>query len=882
MPPASRIEIEGFELHRPLARGGFGEVWLGRDTLLGVWRAIKLVPLEGSPAPGTAGRTRGGEAVTRVIEGLELYARRLRTERAPAIPILTARIHPTGGVLYYVMPLADDLTRPLEQFPGEVPWTEYRPKTLEAVRGLDAKGRIDPVTLLKVAIRLAEALKELHSIGLAHGDIKPANIVFLGGNAVLADLDLVRSEEKGGGRYGTRGFAPPEGSGTATGDIHSLSVTLYVCLTGNRPSQFPILPRDWAESGRSEEARGLNRILIRGGATNPLERPKSASEMLEELRRLEQSAARNRLRRSRGLRDRWMVWPACGLLLILLIVVRSAWGGRQGAAAPRRTGAGSGAALGMATSLSREPEREFLRRQRSGDAAITLRVNGQQSVGIRTLRFSPGRTCLAVETFGSEVCLYDLKERRWAGVMTETDGLVGWLDEDRVVARYRVVEGRSEEVLVMGRNGERAPLDLDESLSSAKADLIAGVRMMLGAVASGDGIGAGNGPDVLLARHPDGRFEVSRMESDPDAVVVRSRSDGRVVRVLRGHGLGVTTAAWSDDGALLATGDRLDEVRIWEAGAQFEGSDLRGGLGKPGPMSALVGSGDGKRIALSVAGEETRIYRVDGLELERVIPGVGVPFLLEEGSLWGVRDGRTLVRVDPSTGGIRTEVAVLGPAARPVHRVLLSPDHRELLLFMDDGHLRVPFPPSRPDSGINVTMARVNWTWPAAWTPDGLEVLVGGVRGLKTYDARSGAVVARWSPGVLIRSLGFDELGNVLAGVPDGYLRARGRASVGFEWIRLSGSLDTSVLVTLPMRDRVIVGGPACSLAFVRGGDGQLLSIVPHHRFADAHPDRYLRNLIRVGSDELVGVTSLGELAVWRWAPVPVVERKAAEDGDGP
>ena len=48
------------------------------------------------------------------------------------------------------------------------------------------------LTAKQIAAEVAHGLAHLHSLGLLHRDVKPANIVFVDGRAKLADLGLTR------------------------------------------------------------------------------------------------------------------------------------------------------------------------------------------------------------------------------------------------------------------------------------------------------------------------------------------------------------------------------------------------------------------------------------------------------------------------------------------------------------------------------------------------------------------------------------------------------------------------------------------------------------------------------------------------------------------
>lgn len=89
----------------------------------------------------------------------------------------------------------------------------------------------------------AEALEHVHSRGLVHGDLKPANIfVRRNGEPCLLDFGSVadRSEEaSGGARVGTVSYASPQvldGRPPAPADdVYSLACVAFELLTGRRP-----------------------------------------------------------------------------------------------------------------------------------------------------------------------------------------------------------------------------------------------------------------------------------------------------------------------------------------------------------------------------------------------------------------------------------------------------------------------------------------------------------------------------------------------------------------------------------------------------------------------------------------------------------------------
>ncbi len=103
---------------------------------------------------------------------------------------------------------------------------------------------VDEVRALEVALDVAEGLKAANDIGLVHGDIKPANILFdRSGTAKVADFGLARFQTRKktsqGEIWGTPYYIAPEKVRSQRedhrSDIYSLGATLYHALGGKPP-----------------------------------------------------------------------------------------------------------------------------------------------------------------------------------------------------------------------------------------------------------------------------------------------------------------------------------------------------------------------------------------------------------------------------------------------------------------------------------------------------------------------------------------------------------------------------------------------------------------------------------------------------------------------
>lgn len=132
--------------------------------------------------------------------------------------------------------------------------------TLEAVRA--ARGPLTSGEAVTVAVPLADALGALHSAGLVHGDVSPANVVIRqDGCPVLVDLQGCVVDSGG-----TAGFTAPEVESGAEpsppSDVHALARTVLAQLPPDRPPGMP-----------SAELTELRHVLAQASADDPDERP---------------------------------------------------------------------------------------------------------------------------------------------------------------------------------------------------------------------------------------------------------------------------------------------------------------------------------------------------------------------------------------------------------------------------------------------------------------------------------------------------------------------------------------------------------------------------------------------------------------------------------
>ncbi|WP_367872463.1 SUMF1/EgtB/PvdO family nonheme iron enzyme [Luteolibacter sp. Populi] len=293
--------IPDHEVLRKIGGGAYGEVWLARGVT-GALRAVKVLWREDFEDE---------RSFEREFEGI-LKFEPISRDHPGMVNILHVGRSPDGKAFYYyVMELGDDVIAGRDINP-----VEYQARTLRSDTKRAPGRPLDTGFCIDVGVRLAEALRHLHDNGLAHRDVKPANVIFVAGRAKLADIGLVAAR---GQRtfVGTEGFVPPEGPGSTQADVYSLGKVLYEIATGKDRMEFPELPDEIPAGTERKRWLALNQIICDICEPHLSKRTIStAGDLAEALRRLQEGKRRRRRR---------PVGAFVALLLVAGVAIYGGW-----------------------------------------------------------------------------------------------------------------------------------------------------------------------------------------------------------------------------------------------------------------------------------------------------------------------------------------------------------------------------------------------------------------------------------------------------------------------------------------------------------------------------------------------------------------------------
>lgn len=259
-----------YEVLRELGRGGMASVYLARDVRHNREVAIKVLHPDLASSLGA----------DRFLREIQIAARLSHPHIVPLIDSGTA-----GGLLYYVTP--------------HIPGGNLRQR-------LARDGRLTLTEALKVAREVGSALDYAHRQGFIHRDVKPDNILFADGLALLADFGIaqaccaVEAERvtEIGIAIGTPEYMSPEqGAGErelgGASDVYSLACVVYEMLAGEPPlrgenaratiaKHVTANPRP-IRALRPEVPAPLERALLRALAKDPAGRFATAKEFVDAL-----------------------------------------------------------------------------------------------------------------------------------------------------------------------------------------------------------------------------------------------------------------------------------------------------------------------------------------------------------------------------------------------------------------------------------------------------------------------------------------------------------------------------------------------------------------------------------------------------------------------
>src|SRR5262245_4105022 len=250
-----------YKILSPLGSGGFGTVYLAKDTWIDKKVAIKVPHRQGMDF---------GELLRE--------PRLLASVNHPNIVAITTA-EKQDNVFFIVM----------EYVQGE---------TLENI--IASEGALDVNRALDFTCQICNAVDHAHRQGVIHRDLRPANVLVNESDmAKVADFGTSRFLEiaaHGTTVIGSPPYMAPEqfhGKAVFASDLYSLGVTMYQMLTGVLPYDAPA-PSDLAKLMSGELVspprlrnpaipKPINDVVLRAMAPDLTERYQRASDLLEDV-----------------------------------------------------------------------------------------------------------------------------------------------------------------------------------------------------------------------------------------------------------------------------------------------------------------------------------------------------------------------------------------------------------------------------------------------------------------------------------------------------------------------------------------------------------------------------------------------------------------------
>ena len=256
--------LPGYRIYKYLGSGAFGEVWLAQDLNLPRVVAAKTLKV---------GATRNGHA--RALEALRKDA-----------DLMTQVEHPNVVHVYAWVTVHDHHYLVMQYVSGG-----------SLAELLKREGPLDWQRAARYVADVGDGLLEVHSRGIVHRDVKPANILWdpRRDEALLTDFGVAAHLADPAAVAGSIPYMAPEafdGRVSPSLDVYSLAATFFQLVTGSAPFPSPSIDVLKTEIGRGLPdpdprcvglPEPLERIIRTGLAADPGRRP-GLKEFVTELR----------------------------------------------------------------------------------------------------------------------------------------------------------------------------------------------------------------------------------------------------------------------------------------------------------------------------------------------------------------------------------------------------------------------------------------------------------------------------------------------------------------------------------------------------------------------------------------------------------------------
>lgn len=666
-----------YTIEREIGRGGMATVYLARDLKHDRRVALKVLDPELGAVLGAS----------RFLAEIKVTA---NLQHPNLLPLFDSG--EAAGLLYYVMPFVE----------GE----SLRAK-------LDRERQFPVDEAVRLASAIASALDYAHRHGVIHRDLKPENILIHEGQPLVADFGIALAVANAGGArvtqtglsLGTPQYMSPEqatGDRTIDGrtDIYSLGAVQYEMLTGEPPhtgaTAQAVIARVLTETPRSVRAQRssvpehVDAAIDRALAKLPADRWSTAQEFADALN------GKGDVGRSRGVSRRRVIAAVAvssGLVgaAIALLIARTAATTRS---APSSSGTARFAlTLGRDEALLYHSVMPMIAMSPDGHrlAAVGTTRDSQSAIFLRAMGDAQPR---ALEgTRGAQQPFFS-PDGKWLGfivgrrlmkiaveggapvVVGEVDDGhgVSWLSSDQIVvessSRLAVipVAGGAPRVFTQldtarGEVEQRWPLALPDGntvLYSSSTGSLPTSRLGVATVSDGKS-------EVLnvSGTSPLGVIDGELIYVSVTGTLMAVPFDARARRVigvpvtlsdrLALGPRGSTDAALSANGTLVyLTGSTAQQIVIHEPGKKEKVL-----IADPRPYAYPRLSPDGKRVALTVAGEgrsDVWIYTIADATLTRLTTEGTTNERVE----WSPDGSRVIYRSDASGGSSLWQVPADG------------------------------------------------------------------------------------------------------------------------------------------------------------------------------------------------------------------------------